>query len=96
MKTISFFLASSISDLEFDRLAVGDFVNDLNNIYRSSDVFIRLYKCESDSLDHSISSGGSQYALDEIIKQSDICFVIFWTKRRRNSNGQKSNTMPWF
>ena len=80
MKTISFFLASSISDLEFDRLAVGDFVNDLNNIYRSSDVFIRLYKCESDSLDHSISSGGSQYALDEIIKQSDICFVIFWRK----------------
>ncbi len=79
-KIITFFLASSINDLEYDRLAVGDFVTQLNNIYESSGICIKLYKCDSDTLDHSIRINGSQVALDEIIKQSDICFVIFWHK----------------
>lgn len=79
-KTITFFLASSINDLEYDRLAVGDFVNQLNNIYESLGVFIRLIKCESDTLDHSIKLSGSQASLDELIRSSDMCFVIFWHK----------------
>lgn len=79
-KVITFFLASSIKDLEYDRLAVGDFVNQLNNIYEASGVFIKLYKCESDTLDHSMRVEGSQASLDEIIKSSDMCFVIFWRK----------------
>ena len=79
-KIITFFLASSINDLEYDRLAIGDFVNQLNNIYQSSGVFIKLYKCESDTLDHSIRFGGSQASLDDIIRTSDICFVVFWHK----------------
>ena len=45
-KVITFFLASSINDLEYDRLAVGDFVNQLNNIYEDSGVFIKLFKCD--------------------------------------------------
>ena len=79
-KIITFFLASSINDLEYDRLAVGDFVNQLNNIYEGSGVFIKLFKCESDTLDHSIRLEGSQASLDELIRNSDMCFVIFWHK----------------
>ena len=79
-KIISFFLASSIKDLAYDRLVVGDFVNQLNNIYDTSDIFIKLYKCESETLDHSLKIEGSQASLDEIIKSSDMCFVIFWRK----------------
>lgn len=79
-KIITFFLASSITDLEYDRLAVGDFINQLNSLYASSGVFIRLVKCDSELEDHSILKGGSQSALDEIIRSSDLCFVIFWHK----------------
>ncbi len=79
-KIITFFLASSINDLEYDRLAVGDFVNQLNNIYEASGIFIKLYKCESDTMDHSIRLSGSQASLDELITSSDMCFVIFWHK----------------
>ena len=79
-KIITFFLASSINDLEYDRLIVGDFVNQLNNIYDDMGIFIKLYKCESDTLDHSIRVEGSQTSLDDIIKSSDMCFVIFWHK----------------
>ena len=77
-KIISFFLASSINDMPLDRLEVGDFINQLNCIYESKNIFIRLYKCESNSLSHAIRKGGSQEALDEIIRNSDLCFVIFW------------------
>ncbi len=79
-KVITFFLASSINDLEYDRLAVGDFVTQLNNIYEPLGVFIRLYRCESETLDHSIRINGSQVALDDIIRDSDMCFVIFWRR----------------
>ena len=79
-KIISFFLASSIKDVEYDRLAVGDFINQMNNMYKPMDIFIRLYKCEDESMDHSIMVGGSQKSLDDLICESDICFVIFWRK----------------
>ncbi len=79
-KTVTFFLASSITDLEYDRLAIGDFINQLNNIYQESGIFIKLYKCESDTMDHSIRIEGSQASLDELIQGSDMCFVIFWHK----------------
>ena len=79
-KIISFFLASSITEIHDDRIAVGDFINQLNNIYVSKGVYIKLYKCESDYMDHSMKTGGSQLALDEIIKQSDLCFILFWKR----------------
>ncbi len=79
-KIISLFLASSIDDIAFDRLAIGDFINQLNNIYESKDIFIKLYKCESEDMDHSVKLAGSQKSLDEIVESSDLCFVIFWHK----------------
>lgn len=39
MKKIKLFLASSIEDLNFDRIAMGDFVRQLNDIYRPRYIF---------------------------------------------------------
>ena len=79
-KVISFFLASSITDVAEDRIAVGDFINQINNIYQPMDVFVKLYKCEDESMDHSVLVGGTQKTLNELIQESDLCFVIFWRK----------------
>ena len=43
--------------------------------YNSNNPF--TYKCEDESMDHSIMVGGSQKSLDDLICESDICFVIF-------------------
>ena len=79
-KVISMFLASSIKDLREDRLSIGDFINQLNTIFYSQNVFINLYKCEDESMDHSICIGGSQKSLNECIAESDLCLVVFWHK----------------
>ena len=77
-RTVSFFLASSITDLQTDRKEIGDFINQLNNIYERDGMFIRLIKCEDESMNHSIVVGGTQKTLDELIEESDLCFVLFW------------------
>lgn len=79
-KTIHMFLASSITDMKDDRQAIGDFINTLNNIYNNQNLFIHLHKCEDESEDHSIIKGGSQKSLNDEIRESDLCFVLFWHK----------------
>lgn len=79
-KIIHIFLASSITDLKEDRVAIGNFINDLNNIYYSQDLYIHLHKCENESEDHSMKKGGTQKSLDDEIRESDMCFVLFWHK----------------
>ena len=79
-KTIHLFLASSITDLKDDRQAIGDFINDLNNIYNSQNLFIHLHKCENESENHAIIKGGTQKSLNDEIRESDMCFVLFWHK----------------
>lgn len=79
-KTIHIFLASSITDMKDDRLAIGDFINDLNNIYNNQNLFIHLHKCENESENHAIINGGTQKSLNDEILESDMCFVLFWHK----------------
>lgn len=79
-KTIHLFLASSITDLKDDRQAIGDFINDLNSIYNSQNLFIHLHKCENESENHAIVKGGTQKSLNDEIRDSDMCFVLFWHK----------------
>lgn len=80
MKTIHIFLASSITDLKDDRIAFGDFITQLNNIYSSQNVFIYLHKCEDESENHAMLKGGTQKSLNDLIRESDMCFVLFWHK----------------
>lgn len=79
-KTIHLFLASSIVDMKDDRDAIGNFINDLNKIYNSQNLFIHLHKCEDESEDHSIINGGTQKSLNDEIRESDLCLVLFWHK----------------
>lgn len=79
-KVIHIFLASSITDMKDDRVAIGDFINDLNNIYNTQDLYIHLHKCENESEDHSMKKDGTQKSLDDEIRESDMCFVLFWHK----------------
>ena len=74
--TIHLFLASSITDLEKDRESIGNFINELNNIYNKQNLFIHLHKCEGESEDHSIKRGGSQKSLNDEIRESDMCPVL--------------------
>lgn len=79
-KTIHLFLASSITDLDKDREAIGNFINTLNNIYNNQNLFIHLHKCEDESEDHSMIKGGTQKSLNDEIRESDLCIVLFWHK----------------
>ena len=79
-RTIHMFLASSITDMKEDRLAIGDFINQLNNIYNSQNFYIHLHKCEDESENHAMAKGGAQKSLNEEIRESDLCFVLFWHK----------------
>ncbi len=79
-RTIHIFLASSITDLSIDREAIGNFINTLNNIYNIQDLFIHLHKCEDESEDHTYIEEGTQKCLDDEIRDSDFCFVVFWHK----------------
>lgn len=79
-KTIHIFLASSITDLKDDRESIGNFINTLNNIYNDQNLYIYLHKCEDESEDHSMKKGGTQKSLDDEIRESDMCFVLFWHK----------------
>jgi tetratricopeptide (TPR) repeat protein len=79
-RIIHIFLASSITDLKDDREAIGNFIRQMNNIYYNQDLYIYLHMCEDESEDHSMKKGGTQKSLDDEIRESDMCFVLFWHK----------------
>ena len=78
MKRIKIFLASSIEDLREDRLQVGDFFGQLNEIYLDSGVHFSLIKCEN--YDNSIALGGKQQQYDREIRESELVFFLFFRK----------------
>ena len=78
MKKVKIFLASSIEDLKEDRIAIGDYFRQLNEIYLDFDVHFSLIKCEN--YDDSIAGDGKQNRYDEEIRGSDLCFFLFYSK----------------
>ena len=78
MKIIKIFLASSIEELKFDRIEVGDFFRRLYDIYNNEDIKIQLIKCED--LEQSIINGGKQDYLDKEIRESELCCFLFFRK----------------
>ena len=60
MKRIKVFLGSSIDDLKQDRLEIGDFFRQLNDIYIDRDIYFKLIKCED--FDDYMRIGGKQKA----------------------------------
>ena len=78
MKKIKLFLASSINDLRIDRLEVGDFIRQLNEIYFDRGVQFFLCKCED--YDNAIAADGKQSEYDREIRDSELCFFLFFKK----------------
>ncbi len=78
MKKIKIFLASSITDLEFDRIRIGDFIRQLNEIYLDRGVYFSLIKC--DDYDNAIAAEGKQSQFDREIRDSELCFFLFFKK----------------
>ncbi len=78
MKKIKVFLASSIEDLKLDRIELGDYFNQLNEVYIDQNVHFSLIKCEA--YDNGIALEGKQSQYDEEIRNCDLCLFLFFTK----------------
>ena len=78
MKKIKIFLASSIDDLKFDRIEIGNFFRKLNDIYLDNGIHFSLIMCED--YDNTIMKGGKQTAYDAEIRDSELCLFLFFTK----------------
>lgn len=78
MKKVKIFLASSIHDLRDDRIAFGDFIRSLNDLYLDRGVYFSLVKCED--CDEAIAADGKQSEYDREIAESDLVFFLFFRK----------------
>ena len=83
-KNINIFLASS-EELSNDRVAFGDFIRSLNDIYQRRNISIRLMKWEDfDSSVNTSTQGGKthrkQDEYNQKIGKSDIFVALFYTK----------------
>ncbi len=80
IKKIKIFLASSIEEegIKTNRVEIGDFFNELNNIYIDSNIFFKLIKCED--YDSSIARERKQQQYDEEIRDSELVFFLFFKK----------------
>ena len=74
---IKVFLASS-SELELERVYIGDFINDINSILVDTTVRIRLLKWEV--FDPSFKGERKQNEYDRQVKNADIFIALFRTK----------------
>lgn len=75
---VNIFLASSIDELHEDRLAIGDYVRKLNDIYMERGVYFRLFMCEDESL--AMADGRKQAEYNEDIRVSQLFFIIFFNR----------------
>lgn len=74
---IKTFLASS-SELELERVHIGDFFNDINSLLADMSVRVRLLKWEV--FDPSFKGERKQTEYDQQVKKSDVFIVLFRTK----------------
>ena len=79
MKTIKIFLASSLDELHYERLHLGDYLMNLvRPIFQNDGVEIKVVKCED------IRSGNtgenSQERIDNLLRECDVSVFMFKTK----------------
>jgi len=79
MKTIKIFLGSSITELHYERLHLGDYLmNSVRPIFQNDGVEIKVVKCED------IRSGNTgenpQDRIDNLLKECDVSIFMFKTK----------------
>ena len=77
IKTIKIFLASS-EELQAEREKMADLIVHLNKLFRCRGIELDLEKWEY--LDASQSTRRKQNEYNDILRQCDICVVIFWRR----------------
>ena len=77
MKTIKIFLASS-EELKDERNTMADLILHLNKLFKGRGLELDLEKWEY--LDASMTGNRKQDEYNEVLKQCDICMVLFWRK----------------
>jgi tetratricopeptide (TPR) repeat protein len=82
MKTIKIFLASS-EELNNERLEITDLVTRLNQTFKWRGIELELKKWEY--LDSSMGDESKQEEYNRVLRDCDICLVLFWRKLGRNT-----------
>ena len=77
MKTIKIFLASS-EELDYDRMAFGNLVRRLDDMYEKRGIRIKLFEWED--YDSAYNDKRKQDEYNEYVKQSDIFLALFHKK----------------
>ena len=77
MKITAVFLASS-DELVGDRIGIGDFFRELNNILVPRGEYLKLIKWEWGS--HAIAPTRKQEEYNELLREADLCLLLFCTK----------------
>ena len=77
MKTIKIFLASS-EELDYDRMAFGNLVRRLDDMYEKRGIRIKLFEWED--YDSAYNDKRKQDEYNEHVKQSDIFLGLFYRK----------------
>lgn len=78
MKKVKIFIGSSIEELREDRIAIGNFFRQLNDLYLDSGLYFQLVMCED--YDDAISAEGKQSQYDKEILDSALSVFIFYRK----------------
>ena len=78
MKKVKIFIGSSIEELKEDRIAIGNFFRQLNDLYLDSGLYFQLVMCED--YDDAISAEGKQSQYDREILDSALSVFIFHRK----------------
>ena len=78
MKKVKIFIGSSIEELKEDRIAIGNFFRQLNDLYLDGGLYFQLIMCED--YDDSLFADGKQSQYDREIMDSALSVFIFYQK----------------
>ncbi len=78
MRKIKIFIGSSIEELKEDRIAIGNFFRQLNDLYLDNGLYFQLIMCED--YDDAIELEGKQSKYDKEIEDSELSVFIFYKK----------------
>ncbi len=76
MTFINIFLASSVVELKDDRLAIGDYIRKLNDIYMERNIYFRLFLCEDE--DAAMADIRKQEQYNNQIRQSQLFLILIF------------------
>ena len=80
-KEIRIFLASSITEFAIERDKLELFIRNISDDFEDTyNIKIRPYRCEN--IDPAMSKTRKQDVYNELIKGSEMCFFIFFTKTK--------------